>query len=208
MPTQRFLRLSEEKQQIICKAIRQEFIRTPYNLISINQIIKNAGISRGSFYTYFIDKEDAVAHVMQEDYAMMKRLCKQALRQMDGDILEMYYLIFEFLAEKWWSNDLQIEIIKNLFFDSVNAKKGSENISGQKRFADLLYCMEETELTDMINLDILRIKKHEDIRIIMNMGSCILYQSLAEYERKPTRLDEIRNRLRLQIEILKYGAYC
>ena len=51
MPTQRFLKLKEEKKQVILEAAVHEFSRVPYSSASINQIIKEADISRGSFYT-------------------------------------------------------------------------------------------------------------------------------------------------------------
>ena len=52
MPTERFWRLPEAKRQMIREAALQEFARVPYEKVSINQIIHNADISRGSFYTY------------------------------------------------------------------------------------------------------------------------------------------------------------
>ena len=58
MPTQRLLKLKEEKKQAILEAAVHEFSRVPYSSASINQIIKEADISRGSFYTYFEDKQD------------------------------------------------------------------------------------------------------------------------------------------------------
>ena len=53
MPTQRFFNLKEEKRRAIVRAAVHEFSRVPYSVASINQIIKEADISRGSFYTYF-----------------------------------------------------------------------------------------------------------------------------------------------------------
>ena len=53
MPSQTFQNLSEEKKQRIFGAIYSELLRVPFPEMSINQIIKNAGIPRGSFYQYF-----------------------------------------------------------------------------------------------------------------------------------------------------------
>ena len=39
MPTQRFLKLKEEKKQVILDAAVHEFSRVPYSSASINQII-------------------------------------------------------------------------------------------------------------------------------------------------------------------------
>ena len=65
MPTQRFLKLKEEKKQAILEAAVHEFSRVPYSSASINQIIKEADISRGSFYTYFEDKDDLMQYMLR-----------------------------------------------------------------------------------------------------------------------------------------------
>jgi len=65
MPTQRFLKLKEEKKQAILEAAVHEFSRVPYSSASINQIIKEADISRGSFYTYFEDKDDLMRYMLR-----------------------------------------------------------------------------------------------------------------------------------------------
>ena len=53
MPTQRFLKLKEEKRQAILEAAVHEFSRVPYSSASINQIIKEADISRGKLLYIF-----------------------------------------------------------------------------------------------------------------------------------------------------------
>ena len=58
MPSERFFNLSEDKQQRIIEASTDEFIASGMHDASINRIIKDADISRGSFYTYFEDKND------------------------------------------------------------------------------------------------------------------------------------------------------
>ena len=65
MPTQRFLNLKEEKKKVILEAAVHEFSRVPYSSASINQIIKEADISRGSFYTYFEDKDDLMRYLLR-----------------------------------------------------------------------------------------------------------------------------------------------
>ncbi len=58
MPKRLYYALSPEKQSSIVEAALREFSEHPYDEASINQIIKRASISRGSFYLYFTDKED------------------------------------------------------------------------------------------------------------------------------------------------------
>ena len=59
------LKLKEEKKQAILEAAVHEFSRVPYSSASINQIIKEADISRGSFYTYFEDKDDLMRYMLR-----------------------------------------------------------------------------------------------------------------------------------------------
>ena len=66
MPSKRFFNLSEEKRELIRKASTEEFCRVPLESVSINRIVKNAGISRGSFYTYFDDKRDLMNYLLND----------------------------------------------------------------------------------------------------------------------------------------------
>ena len=50
MPTQTFFNLPKDKQQRLLDAAATEFSRAPLKDASINNIIKLAEISRGSFY--------------------------------------------------------------------------------------------------------------------------------------------------------------
>ena len=65
MPSERFLRLPEEKRGLICRIAMDEFIHVPLEKVSINRIIQKAGISRGSFYTYFEDKRELLVWVLK-----------------------------------------------------------------------------------------------------------------------------------------------
>ncbi|MBS4031575.1 MAG: TetR/AcrR family transcriptional regulator [Clostridiales bacterium] len=66
MPKDTFNNLSAEKKRIIFDAAVQEFSTRRFSEASINQIIKTAGISRGSFYQYFNDKEDIYLYMIME----------------------------------------------------------------------------------------------------------------------------------------------
>lgn len=64
MPTILFQHLAEEKKEKIIKASMKEFSSCPYENASINAIIKDADISRGSFYQYFNGKEDLYLYIL------------------------------------------------------------------------------------------------------------------------------------------------
>lgn len=64
MPKDTFNNLSEEKKTRIFEAAVQEFSTRRFSDASINQIVKNAGISKGSFYQYFDGKEDIYLYMV------------------------------------------------------------------------------------------------------------------------------------------------
>lgn len=66
MPRSTFLNLSADKKQRIFDAAVQEFSTRRFSDASINQIVKNAGIPKGSFYQYFADKEDIYLYMIEK----------------------------------------------------------------------------------------------------------------------------------------------
>ena len=66
MPTLTFKNLSLEKKNRIMEACFDEFSHYSFSEASINRIIKQARISRGSFYQYFKDKEDCYIEVLSQ----------------------------------------------------------------------------------------------------------------------------------------------
>ena len=64
MPKQTFLNLPEEKRQVIVNAAVDEFTEFGFEGSSINRIVANSGISKGSFYQYFEDKQDVFKHLL------------------------------------------------------------------------------------------------------------------------------------------------
>ncbi len=82
--TTRQVRAMETKQKIL-KAAKILISSRGFENISIDEIAKEAGVSTGSFYTYFKRKEDVVEELNQTDFY---RLAKIANGMTDKDILE------------------------------------------------------------------------------------------------------------------------
>ena len=95
MASERFYRLPEEKRRVICDAAFREFARVPIDKVSINRIIRDADISRGSFYTYFEDKWDLLRFIMEEMRNAMQANAGRYLRESDGDVWYMLRATFE-----------------------------------------------------------------------------------------------------------------
>jgi AcrR family transcriptional regulator len=64
MPKQTFLNLPEEKRNTIVGAAIDEFAEYGLENASTNRIVANSGISKGSFYQYFEDKQDLFMYLL------------------------------------------------------------------------------------------------------------------------------------------------
>ena len=66
MPRSTFFNLPEDKRARVVEALKIEFAARPYARASVDRVIGAAGVSKGSFYQYFDNKEDAYAHLVCE----------------------------------------------------------------------------------------------------------------------------------------------
>lgn len=64
MPKQTFHNLPEEKRAAIVNAAIDEFVEHGFKAASINRIVANSDISKGSFYQYFEDKRDVFMYLL------------------------------------------------------------------------------------------------------------------------------------------------
>jgi AcrR family transcriptional regulator len=64
MPKQTFLNLPMEKRDLIINVAIDEFVEFGLENASTNRIVANSGISKGSFYQYFEDKQDVFMYLL------------------------------------------------------------------------------------------------------------------------------------------------
>lgn len=65
MPKGTFLNLPQEKKEKIMEVAIDEFAQYSFQNASINRIVENAGIAKGSFYQYFEDKSDMLRYILE-----------------------------------------------------------------------------------------------------------------------------------------------
>ena len=97
MPHATFFNLPDNKRQRIMDAVWTEFTTVSYADASINHIVQNAGISRGSFYQYFSGKQELFTYVRQTILETGKQLFLAQLTAHNNDlffaVLGMYDLL-------------------------------------------------------------------------------------------------------------------
>ena len=203
MPTERFNKLPEEKKKAIRDAAIEECIRVPFEKVSINKIIQNAGISRGSFYTYFEDKRDLVRYIFSDTADKLKFFWTKSVVTHGGDLwiaseeLLDQAIIF---AQKGKMFQMMQSIVLYQDFDKLFAEiHGSNGVSEEKgnEILEALYEVTDKEKFRKIDMDSF------GILVSMIMG-CVM-ESIGWYNRHMESEENIKKIFREKLEILQHG---
>jgi len=91
MPKKTFLRLRDEKQEIILRSAIHEFVVHGFERAKIGDIAKNAGVATGSIYQYFEDKRDLFIYCAQWGLDVFMQKLGQRIDMEQTDIYEYFH---------------------------------------------------------------------------------------------------------------------
>ena len=200
MPTLTFNNLPEEKKNIIIEASIKEFKRALLIDASINKIIKDAGISRGSFYTYFKDINDLYTYSLNSYKEKIIKTIKQALSETNGDLFETTKKSYEKIL-KLCSKDKQL--FKNIFLNfnyniSIRNKMYEENLENKYKIVELI---------SQIKKENLNINTEEELFYIIDIIIGFIMHGLIDLFMDKEKEERVKEKLDKQLEILKRGIY-
>ncbi|KYC90367.1 TetR/AcrR family transcriptional regulator [Heyndrickxia sporothermodurans] len=202
MPKQTFFHLSKDKQETLIISAKEEFSRVPLHEASIANIIKNAGIPRGSFYQYFEDKEDLYFYLLNQLSKKNAERFISILKEKDGDIFETFIESFQFMI-RIHKNPEHKSFFKNAFLN-MNYKLENTLVnnlyeeSQKKQYFDIIH---------LINTKNLNIKDEKDLHQIMKIASAVTFHNLVHMFGKELSDEETLKNYIDQIELLKRGLY-
>lgn len=116
MPKDTFLNLAKEKQKALIDAATKEFSRVSFEDASINQIIKEAKISRGSFYMYFDSKEELYFYILEDKRKWIENIFLEELKKQKGDLVETFITLYEKFIMKKKGDAFFCNVIRNTSF--------------------------------------------------------------------------------------------
>jgi len=192
MPSQTFFNLDKGKQAKLIDCAFEEFIRVPYPEVSINQIILNAKISRGSFYTYFKDKNELFEYIIKIYGEKLDEVLIGAIVKNNGDIRKSFIEVFDLLLLKI-KKENYIGIFKNAFlFFNINRDKSVHPVH-------LIY--------EKVKYDIdKRCLKDSNLEIVFRMLLQTLFISIIESLKNEDDL-KVKEGYLEKIDIICYGIY-
>lgn len=206
MPTDRFYRLSDEKKRIIREAAIKEFARVPFEKASINKIIQNADISRGSFYTYFADKQDVVSFIFEDSHEQMREQCLQILQENNGDYFTMLRELFEYLADRSREAKEMVMMVRNVFtYQNSAAIFGFDHHNNWIRKHDEDSAI--AEIFSHVDTSAWWLHDEDDWSALMLLGVATLVIALSQFYQNPDQIDLVRRRLDRKLHLLQCGVF-
>ncbi len=118
MPKDTFYNLTEDKRHLIETTALDEFAAYGFDKASINRIVDAAGIAKGSFYQYFVDKGDLYKHIIVRiEEEKLKYITPVMQNPSDQDFFTLLGEIFRvglaFAKENPKAGKVSFEVYKN-----------------------------------------------------------------------------------------------
>ena len=199
MPTETFLNLPKEKKSKILEAIKNEFARVPFEKVSINKIVQDADISRGSIYMYFEDKKDMLSCVLSSYHDEIMSTIKESFSLNNGDIFAVFSDILKFTAQFGTAKE-NIAFCINIFSNQTvqnDILLQCESRSIKKHYFDWF--------KQHVDIKRLNLKSPDDVYDIMDILISVTQKATVDIFLHIEEKDEILEEYKNKIAILKRG---
>ena len=202
MPKQTFFNLPNEKKENLINAAIKEFSRAPLFEASITNIIKDAGIPRGSFYQYFEDKEDVFFFILNEYSKRNNEKFISIITEKNGDLFDSFIVFFQYLVENFQNLEYR-NFFRNAFLNMNNKIENTltRNLNGDN------YKNRLSEVLALINTEKLNITDEREIFHVMKIIMAVTFQNLIQSFAKDLTFEESVKAYTLDLSLLKKGVY-
>lgn len=119
-----------EKLHAIENAAYELFAKKGYQETSIDQIVRQANIAKGTFYLYFKDKDELLRHlVFQRSSGLIREALEQAASQQVSGHIDRFLFLADFVIEYLRQNQEVLKLISKNLTSSLlkRAIKDGEN---------------------------------------------------------------------------------
>lgn len=193
MPSATFFNLPEEKRQRLIEAAWEEITSVSFDKVSINRIIQNAKISRGSFYQYFTDKADLLHFLLGQIREEIEQALKEREKRQDEDLFSAVLRGYDWVIARREDKTLRLPQAIRL-----------AQLNPEMEMAPMLRCVRDlmgdaVEKTGFWQTEEIQVRDH--MELLCNVVGGAVLRSF----RSPERTAEIREQLRKQLAVLKHG---
>lgn len=178
MPKQTFFNLEKDKQEKIFNVAITEFSRVPFHEASIANVIKNANISRGSFYQYFENKFDLFMYVLNKIRKATMSMTEKLMEGEKNDIFVISEKMFIYQLELV-DNPIYHNFFKNMFLNlNYELEKNLYDFKTENEEMNQLFA-NKFDTSDFKNKDIEYILKIKEI-VMLVIKKCMVMKFIQE----------------------------
>lgn len=203
VPKQTFFNLPEEKRERLLKAAYREFSRVSLDEASINVIIHESDISRGSFYQYFEDKEDLYfycSHLLKKDE---KERVDNCFREANGNLIEGLKRTFDYLYDTYMSGpnkDFYHHFFVNMTYRRSRNIYEEENHQKQHAHKPIY-----TDLIAILDLTKLDFSSNQELQAFLQYTFQMIHWTIARVFLKNLSKEEARRDVNQRLSWLENG---
>lgn len=117
MPKDTFFNLPEDKRNRILDAAIDQFSKRHYNKVTIDNVVNNAGIPKGSFYQYFHNKDDLYIYLFTELGDTKINLFEQLKKEIEKTCFRKYMMKYIAELKKLEASSSRIAKLKQEFLN-------------------------------------------------------------------------------------------
>ncbi len=202
MPTQTFANLPTEKRNRIIQAAKVEFSEYSFYDASINRIIKEAQIPRGSFYRYFENKEDLFLYLLNEYKSDLFNLISSMTDNQASDIFSLHFTLFDYITAK------AMDSAHSKFLINVFTRTDIKLAEHLMSFTDARELEEKQEiLMNLItNIHLLKIENKEDLLRVIEILRNITFNQIILALTDLSTVKQKREEMEREFHFIKYGV--
>ncbi len=112
-----FKKLASEKQEKILNAAYEEFTKRGYQDASTNQIVKNAGIGKGTLFYYFRNKQELFEYLIDESIEITFKEYLNKLDYSETDIFKRLIQVGQLKKEVYKQFDIPVTFFINILLN-------------------------------------------------------------------------------------------
>lgn len=197
MATERFEKLKSKKKKLVLDSISNCLFEKSVVELSVMDIAKEAEISRGTFYTYFSDKDDAIITLIKDKIREYIEILKGIVTNNNGDLFKSIIETFDIMKSNF---DEYHKKISNNILSVVNTTVLINYIH------DSMHEMEELNKWMIDNTDVGKkyFTNNQDINNLMELISFAISTAILRLSLNSTDKD-IDYDFKLKIKIIKNG---
>ncbi|MDD3712853.1 MAG: TetR family transcriptional regulator [Candidatus Izemoplasmatales bacterium] len=200
MPFDTFYNLPEEKRRKIIDSAVKEFSDNPFSEVSINKIVKNSEISRGSFYTYFADKYDLLIYLLATFKENVKRIMEEAAIDRAGDLKQLIMGLHKYIFDLYQNETNQKFIFNVLIYFQTHLDEELKNKN--QPLPDLANCDDVFQLLDLKQF---KFTSEPEIKQTIDIAFSILKTNIYNTVSKKLNFQNSKKSLEEYLNILEYG---